>query len=99
MWTHRHASGTPACAIGAKFGAIVGPEGGGLLSPPRVGDRGRGRGRPLSADPSRPYAPRLDTVTSTVAANELEAEVICGLLRADGIAGSYRKSNAEAAIG
>jgi hypothetical protein len=37
-------------------------------------------------------------VTLTVVSNELEAEMLCGLLRADGIPCSYRKTDRAAAI-
>jgi Putative prokaryotic signal transducing protein len=35
-------------------------------------------------------------VTLTVVANEMEAEVLCGSLRANGIACDYRKTNVAA---
>jgi hypothetical protein len=38
-------------------------------------------------------------VTLTVVPNDLEAEMLCGELRANGIACSYEKTNPAAAVG
>jgi hypothetical protein len=38
-------------------------------------------------------------VTLTVVSNDLEAEMLCGELRANGIACSYEKTNPAAALG
>jgi hypothetical protein len=38
-------------------------------------------------------------VRLTVVPDEMQAEVVCGLLRANGIACSYRKTDSAAAIG
>ena len=40
----------------------------------------------------------MPTTTLTVVGDEMEAEVLCGLLRANGIRCAYRKSNRAAAI-
>jgi hypothetical protein len=37
--------------------------------------------------------------TLTVVADEMEAEALCGMLRANGIACSYRRTDTSAAIG
>jgi Putative prokaryotic signal transducing protein len=37
--------------------------------------------------------------TLTVVADEMEAEALCGMLRANGIACSYRRTDMSAAIG
>jgi Putative prokaryotic signal transducing protein len=39
------------------------------------------------------YAAAVDVVTLTVVHDETEADVLCGLLRANGIECSYRKSD------
>jgi hypothetical protein len=39
---------------------------------------------------------QVQTVTLTVVPNEMEAEVICGMLRANGIACGYRKTDMAA---
>jgi hypothetical protein len=41
---------------------------------------------------------RMDPVRLTLVANELEAEILCGALRAHGIECVYRKSDPAAAI-
>jgi hypothetical protein len=41
---------------------------------------------------------RDKVVRLTVVANEMEAEMVCGLLRSNGIACSYRKTDMAAAI-
>lgn len=38
-------------------------------------------------------------VTLTVVADEMEAEALCGMLRASGITCSYRRTDTSAAIG
>ena len=38
-------------------------------------------------------------VTLTVVANEMEAEMLCGLLRTSGIECSYRRTDAAAGLG
>jgi hypothetical protein len=43
--------------------------------------------------------PNLDAVVLTVVGDEMEAEALCGLLRANGIACAYRRSNASAGAG
>jgi hypothetical protein len=40
----------------------------------------------------------VETVRLTVVANEMEAEILCGALRANGIACMYQKSDPAAAI-
>jgi hypothetical protein len=40
----------------------------------------------------------LDGVTLTVVRDEMEAEMLCGLLRSNGISCTYRKTNTAAAI-
>jgi hypothetical protein len=40
----------------------------------------------------------MPPTTLTVVGDEMEAEVLCGLLRANGIRCAYRKSNTAAAI-
>lgn len=40
----------------------------------------------------------MDAVTLTVVRDEMEAEMLCGLLRSNGIECTYRKSNTAAAI-
>jgi Putative prokaryotic signal transducing protein len=42
------------------------------------------------------YGEAVTPVTLTVVPNELEAEVICGALRANGIACNYRKTDMAA---
>lgn len=41
----------------------------------------------------------MDPVKLTVVGNEMEAEMLCGLLRAHGIACNYRKTDSAGAIG
>ena len=41
----------------------------------------------------------MSAVTLTVVADEMEAEAVCGLLRAGGIKCAYRRSNRSAASG
>jgi hypothetical protein len=40
----------------------------------------------------------MDAVKLTVVGNEMEAEMLCGLLRSHGIACNHRKSDSAAAI-
>ena len=40
----------------------------------------------------------MDAVRLTVVSNEMEAEMLCGLLRSNGITCNYRKSDPAAAI-
>jgi Putative prokaryotic signal transducing protein len=41
----------------------------------------------------------MDAVKLTLVRNEMEAEMLCGLLRTHGIACSYRKTDVAGAIG
>ena len=41
----------------------------------------------------------MSAVTLTVVSNDLEAEMLCGMLRANGIKSAYEKTEAGAAIG
>ena len=41
----------------------------------------------------------MDVVRLTVVGNEMEAEMLCGLLRSHGIACNHRKTDSAAAIG
>jgi Putative prokaryotic signal transducing protein len=41
----------------------------------------------------------MEAVTLTVVGSDVEAEMVCGLLRSNGIRCSYRKTNYGAAIG
>ena len=43
--------------------------------------------------------PDMDAVTLTVVGDEMEAEALCGMLRANGIECSYRRSDVSAGIG
>jgi hypothetical protein len=45
------------------------------------------------------YVAAVAAVTLTIVGDEMEAEALCGLLRTNGIACSYRKTNTAAAIG
>ena len=45
---------------------------------------------------SAPYAVRMPLVRLTVVADEVEAEVVCGLLRTNGIACNYRSTDTAA---
>ena len=41
----------------------------------------------------------MDAVRLTVVSNEMEAEMLCGLLRSNGIACNHRKTDSAGAIG
>ena len=49
--------------------------------------------------PRKPYASRLGALKLTTVSNEIEAEVVCGLLREHGIPCAHQRSNFSAAIG